>query len=195
MSSQLWWYVARASGIVAWTLTVASIVWGLALSTRALGKKPRAPWLLDLHRFLGGLAVVFVAVHLTGLFFDSYVHFGLSELFVPFASSWKPLPVAWGITGFYVLVAIEITSLLKKHLPNKFWHTIHLGSYLLYVVATIHLLTAGTDATNTPLRLACVVSVGLIVFFSIYRFIGPGRAASVRSARKPVATAGSTTST
>ncbi len=182
MSTQLWWYVARASGIVGWTLAVASIVWGLALSTRALGKKPRAPWLLDLHRFLGGLALVFVAIHLTGLFLDTYTHFGLSELFVPFASSWKPLPVAWGIVGFYVLLAIEVTSLLKKYIPLKFWHTVHLGSYGLYVVATIHLLTAGTDATNTALRLACVASVGLIVFFSIYRFIGPGRAASVRSA-------------
>jgi predicted ferric reductase len=187
---QLWWYVARASGIVGWALAVASIVWGLALSTRALGKKPRAPWLLDLHRFLGGLTVVFVLVHLLGLFLDTYVHFGLAELLVPFASSWKPLPVAWGIVGFYILLAVELTSLVRKHLPVKLWHGIHLASYGLYVVATIHLLTAGTDATNTVLRVACALSVGLITFFSLYRFIGPGRAASVRTVADGVRSAG-----
>ena len=32
--SQLWWYTARAGGIVAWALLAASVVWGLLLSTR-----------------------------------------------------------------------------------------------------------------------------------------------------------------
>ena len=89
-SSQVWWHVARASGIVAWALAAATVLWGLALSTRALGPRPRAPWLLDLHRFLGGLTVVFVAVHLIGLWADSYVTFGYTELFVPMASAWRP---------------------------------------------------------------------------------------------------------
>jgi hypothetical protein len=40
MSSQLWWYTARASGIVAWLVVTAGIVWGLVLSTKALGKRP-----------------------------------------------------------------------------------------------------------------------------------------------------------
>ena len=59
VSSQLFWFTARASGIVAWGLAAASVVWGLALSTRLLGRRPRPGWLLDLHRFLGGLALSF----------------------------------------------------------------------------------------------------------------------------------------
>ena len=32
--NQVWWYSARASGIVAWVLLAASVVWGLILSTK-----------------------------------------------------------------------------------------------------------------------------------------------------------------
>jgi hypothetical protein len=63
MSWQLPWFVARAGGIVAWALTAGSVIWGLLLSTRPLGRRPRPAWLFDLHRFLGGLAVIFTAVH------------------------------------------------------------------------------------------------------------------------------------
>ena len=51
MSSQAFWYAARASGIVAWALAAAAVVWGLALSARVSGQRPRRPWLFDLHRF------------------------------------------------------------------------------------------------------------------------------------------------
>ena len=35
MSGQFWWYVTRASGIVAWLLLTASVLWGIVLSTKA----------------------------------------------------------------------------------------------------------------------------------------------------------------
>jgi hypothetical protein len=57
MTSQGFWYAARAGGIVAWALAPASVVWELALSTHALGRRPRPAGLFDLHRFLGGLAL------------------------------------------------------------------------------------------------------------------------------------------
>jgi len=55
--TQVWWFVARSSGIVAWALSALAVLWGMALSSRALGRRPPAPWLLDVHRFLGGLTV------------------------------------------------------------------------------------------------------------------------------------------
>lgn len=87
MTPPLWWYVAGPSGLVAWALATLAVVWGLALSTRLLGKRPAPAWLLDLHRFLGGLTTVFVAVHIGALVADNYAHFGLGDLLVPMASS------------------------------------------------------------------------------------------------------------
>jgi predicted ferric reductase len=152
VSEQLFWYTARAAGITAWALLSASVLWGLALSTRFMGRRPRRPWLLDLHRYLGGLAVVFTGVHIASIMADSYVHFGLTDVLVPFASSWKPMPVALGIVGLYLLLAVELSSLIRDRLPRNVWHTIHLLSIPLFALTTLHLLLAGTDADNGLLR-------------------------------------------
>ena len=185
-ASKLWWYVSRSAGIVSWTLVALAVLWGLALSTRALGKNPSGPWLLDVHRFLGGISVLFVLIHMFGLFMDTYVPFSLTQLLVPYAKDYKAGAVAWGIVAFYVLLAVEGTSLLRKHLPKRFWHGVHLASYALYAFATIHLLTVGTDRQNPLLRWTVIGSIGVVVFFTAYRIIGPGRAGSIKSsASKP----------
>ncbi|CAB4323957.1 MAG: hypothetical protein F2520_08485 [Actinobacteria bacterium] len=189
-STKVWWYVSRSAGIVGWALCAASVLWGMALSTRALGRKPSAPWLLDLHRFIGGLAVTFVVVHMVSLMLDPFVKFTIGDLLVPFASDqYKPNAVAWGIVATYLLVAVEVTSLLKKRIPLRLWRSVHLTSYALYAFATVHLLTAGTDRFNPVLRWTVLTSVGAVVFFSAYRLIGPGRAASVRSGKRKAASA------
>ena len=114
MDPRIWWYVSRATGFVAWGLAVASILLGLALATRALGPRPPAPWLLALHRWVGGLTVLFTGAHVGAIVADSYVHFGFADVVVPFASSWKPLPVALGIVSAWLLLAIQLTSLQMK---------------------------------------------------------------------------------
>ena len=58
-----WWSVDRAAGLVGWILLTASVILGLALSTRVLGRRARPAWLLDLHRGISALAVAFVGVH------------------------------------------------------------------------------------------------------------------------------------
>ena len=145
MSQHLAWYVARATGIVSWGLLVASMLWGFTYATRLLGRHARPWWMLGVHRFLGALAVVFVFVHVLALVADNYTTFGLADILVPFASSWRSVPVALGVVGFYILVSIEVTSLLQRHLPRNVWRQIHLASYGLFAFATLHALTAGTD--------------------------------------------------
>ena len=50
MNPQFWWHLARSSGIVAWALLTASMIWGLLFTTRLLKGRPTPKWLLDLHR-------------------------------------------------------------------------------------------------------------------------------------------------
>lgn len=164
MKTQLWWFVARASGLVAWGVLSASMLWGLAVTTRLTRTKPPRGWLLDLHRFLGALAVIFTALHLTGLWLDSFVHFGLTELFVPLASSWHPVAVAWGIVALYVLIAVEGSALLMRRLPGDMWRKIHRASFALFVLATIHGLSAGTDTKHHPIAWYAAIVVAIAVF-------------------------------
>jgi DMSO/TMAO reductase YedYZ heme-binding membrane subunit len=162
VTNELWWYTARASGLVSWALLSASMLWGLVLSTKLRPPRIRPNWTLDLHRYLGGLAVIFVGVHLAALVFDSYVGFVLAELLVPFASHWKPTAVAWGVVGLYLLLAVEVSSLARKHLPNRIWRRLHFLAFPLYVVATLHMVTAGTDG-QMVLALLAVAGFGVAI--------------------------------
>ena len=168
-STQLWWYVARAGGLLAYALLALGVVWGLLLSSRVFGKRPRPAWLLDLHRFLGGLAVVFVAVHVSAILLDSYVPFSAVQVLVPFTSSWHPNAVAWGIVGLYLLAAVELTSLLRTRLPQRVWRKVHYLSFPLFLVTTVHTLSAGTDRANPVLRIAVFSVCGLVVLLTALR--------------------------
>jgi len=161
MTQELWWYTVRATGLVAWGLVTAAVVWGLLLSLRQL-PKPRPAWMLDLHRYLGGMTVVFVGLHIASLAADSFVGFDWDDLLVPYASEWRPGAVAWGILAFYLLLAIEATSLLMRRLGRGFWHAIHLFSLVVFVAITIHALSAGADA-DVPFTLAFAVGSSVLV--------------------------------
>lgn len=169
MDSHTWWYLARAGGIVAWGLLAASVMWGLALSTRLLGPRPRPNWMLDLHRFLGGLAVIFTGVHVLGLVLDSYVHFGPVEILIPFTGDYRPTAVAWGIIATYLLIAVEITSLMRKKLSKRAWHLTHMLSFPVFGFATAHGLMAGTDSSNALLWVSMLVVTILVVAMTIAR--------------------------
>jgi DMSO/TMAO reductase YedYZ heme-binding membrane subunit len=165
------WYVARSSGIVAWALVLATIVWGLLLATRVLGRRPAPAWLLSLHRYLGALTVAFVAVHVGAILLDTYTNFGIVDVLVPFTGSWHPVAVAWGIVGMYLLAAVEITSLLRHRLTKRTWHAVHLLSYLLFGVTTVHMLTAGTDVKAVVTSSAAVLLTIAAVFGSVALYV------------------------
>ncbi len=175
MNEQIWWYVARSGGIVAWVLVTLSILWGLALSTKVLGSRSVPVWLLDIHRWFAALAIVFTAIHILALVADSYVHFGWSELFVPMASTYQPAGVAWGIVGFYFLVAVEVTSLIRTRIPRKLWRWIHFSSFIVFALATVHGQQAGTDATNDIYVWVGLVSVQLVLVLTVMRLAAQRR--------------------
>jgi len=152
-----------------WSVATASLVLGLLMSTKAMGKDPGFPWLLDLHRFFSGLAFGFLGLHLVTLWADSYVTFGWTEIFVPFESEWRAGAVAWGILAMYLMAAVEFSSLLKDRLPERLWHGIHLSSFAVLVFGTIHAWQAGSDVHN-PIVLACgLASLTLVVGLVVLR--------------------------
>lgn len=169
MNPKIWWYLARSTGVVAWAVAGLSIVIGLLLSGR-LARRPRPAWQLDLHRFLGGLGVTFLAIHLLALGLDPTVAFGPAALAIPMASSWRPGAVAWGIVAAYALLAVELSSLVTTRLPSRVWRAIHFASYGVWIAGTVHALGAGTDAT--VVRAIAVVGSFVIVNLTAVRIVG-----------------------
>ena len=189
LPDQIWWYVARSGGIVALLLAGRAVVWGLALSTRITRGTPPPSWLLALHRRLGGLAVAFTGVHVGGLLLDDYVDFGPTDVLVPLASEWRPGPVAWGIVSAYLLVAVQISSLLMKRIPRRWWKAIHGSSWVLLWSGLIHGATAGTDAGH-PLYIASMATLTvLVILLTGYRILA-GRRGARAPARAPTVQVG-----
>jgi len=183
MNEQIWWYLARATGIVAWGLLSISVITGLLVSTRLAKRHPTPAWLLDLHRFLAGAAVVFTGLHFVGLVADDYVHFGVADVLVPLASSWRPLAVALGVVALYVLAAVELSSLLMRRLPRAVWRMVHVSSFVLFWIATFHFLLAGTDAPNVVAQWTLDVVMAAVVFLSLVRVLAPRR--DPRTSKRP----------
>jgi len=185
LPSQFWWWVARATGIVAWAFATAAVAWGLALSGR-LGRRRRLPaWILDLHRYLGTLTVAFLVVHLLALVADGYVHFGPREIFVPMGSTWRPGAVTWGVFAMYGIAVVQVTSWGMKRLPRKVWHGIHFSSYAVFVAATVHGALAGADRANPLVQALAVAGVTVVVVLTVLRVLGArGDAPSARPATR-----------
>jgi DMSO/TMAO reductase YedYZ heme-binding membrane subunit len=175
MNPQAWWFVVRASGLVAYALVGTTVIVGLLLSTRLLGRRPPPDWMLDWHRFVGGLGLVFTALHLVGLLLDDYIRFTVVDLLVPFVATWRPVAVAVGIVALYVAVAVQVTSLVRQRMSPRSWRRVHHLSVPLFVLATAHLLLAGTDADH-PLVLLTVggltATIALLLWFRLPAPIG-----------------------
>lgn len=169
MTEQFWWHVTRASGIVAWLMLTAAVIWGVLLSTPAFGTIRRPAWLLDLHRWLGGLTVAFVAVHVAALVADGYVHFGVADVTVPMASDWKPGAVAYGVIAMWLLVAVQATSLAVTRLPRRVWRAVHLTSYLVFWSTSIHAALAGTDRSSSLYQVTAAASIVAVAWAVMYR--------------------------
>jgi len=191
IDTKLTWYAARASGLVTWSLVTASVLWGLALSTRLIRRRGAPAWTLDLHRFLGTLSIAFLAVHIVAIWADSYVHFGPRELFVPMGSQWRPGAVAWGVVAMYLLVAIQLTSWSLHLLPRRTWRAIHLTSFPLFAASTLHGFLAGADNHNIVVQWAALTGTLMLLSLGVVRISSAAR--SPRAARRRLPAASSHT--
>ena len=64
------YYLSRSTGIVAMLLVVAALLWGFLFSSRATGNRLRPNWWLDLHNWLGGIAMIFTIAHIATSYLD-----------------------------------------------------------------------------------------------------------------------------
>lgn len=192
----IWWYITRASALIAWALMTMSVLWGILLSTRVMRRIDNPAWLQDLHRYLGGLTLFMVALHMVSLMLDGWLQFSLAETLVPFATDFKPLAVALGIISFYILVAVQGTSLIMNRLPRKFWKGLHYSSYVALLLVALHAGWSGTDVGSWWYRVLAIVLISVATIAALVRIItgtrtgsstAPARATAGPVSEKPVA--------
>ncbi|MDJ0348901.1 2Fe-2S iron-sulfur cluster-binding protein [Cryobacterium sp. PH29-G1] len=186
----LWWYISRASAMIAWALMTASVLWGILLSTRVLRRVDNPAWLQDLHGYLGGTALVMVGLHMVSLMIDSWLAFTAAEVLVPFATAFKPLPVALGILAFYLLVAVQGSSLMLKRLPRRFWKGLHYASYAALLLVSFHAGFTGTDVGSLWYKIVSLALISIAAVAVTLRIIAGkrGSRSATRTDADPAAT-------
>jgi ferredoxin-NADP reductase/DMSO/TMAO reductase YedYZ heme-binding membrane subunit len=176
----IWWYITRASALIAWVLMTMSVLWGILLSTRVMRKIDNPAWLQDLHRYLGGMTLIMVALHMVSLMLDGWLKFSLAETLVPFATDFKPLPVALGIVAFYLLLAVQGSSLMMNKLPRKFWKGLHYSSYVALLLVSLHAGWTGTDVSSWWYRTLAIVLISVATIAVVVRIVTGTRSSSTQ---------------
>lgn len=161
-SSQWLWYATRSTGIVAFLLLSVTLVLGVAATQRALASRrwPRFAT-QDLHRNVSLLAMAMLLIHIVTTLVDAYVKVGWWSLVVPLTSSYERFGVALGTTGFDVLLAVVVTSLLRTRMSVRTWRLVHWASYVAWPLALLHFVLTGTDASHA--RWGLWLGLGAIV--------------------------------
>ena len=163
-SVQLWWYVTRASGIIAYLLLWFSTVLGLAVTSKFLDRLLDRVFTFDFHEFISLLSLAFVLVHVAVLLVDRYMPYSIWQILVPFISPYRPFWVGVGVIGFYITLLVTVTFYLRSRIGMRTFRLIHILSLAGYLGVTLHGVYAGTD-TALPAMKFLYQSTGLAVLF------------------------------
>lgn len=142
---QIWWFVTRAAGLIAYLLLWFSTVWGLAVPSKLVAPLLEQTYTFDFHQFISLLSIGFTLLHILVLMLDQYLPFSIWQILIPFLSPYRPLWVGTGILSFYIILLVTITFYLRSRIGMPAFRVIHILSLAGYLGATLHGLFAGTD--------------------------------------------------
>jgi predicted ferric reductase len=167
-SVQIWWYVTRASGIIAYLLLWFSTILGLAVTSKYLDGMLDRLFTYDFHEFISLLSVGFTLVHVGVLMLDLYLPYSLAQILVPFISPYRPFWVGVGVISFYVILLVTITFYLRNKIGRRAFRAIHVLSLLGYIGVTLHGYFSGTDTALPSMQILYEISGLAVLFLTVY---------------------------
>lgn len=164
------WYLTRATGLV--TLVLLSAVVALGIATTGDWERHHWPRFLTqgLHRNLSLLSLWFLFLHVGTTVVDGYVPIGWANAVVPFTSPYHRLWLGLGAVSCDLLLAVLLTSVVRRHLRPGTWRGVHWLAYASWPVALMHGIGTGTDATTTVLRVTAASCMLLVAATVLWRF-------------------------
>jgi predicted ferric reductase len=169
---RVFWYLSRATAIVAYLILWLSMVLGLLMSTRLIKNWPGFPPSNNLHKFFAIFGLSLGVLHGLLLLGDQFMNFTLAQILIPFANTtYRPAWVGFGQISLYLWGLIVLSFYLRKKIGQKTWRALHVLTFLTYASVFIHGITSGTDS-GTVLMQAVYWVTGL-VFLSllVYRLL------------------------
>ena len=164
------WYLSRASGVIAYTLFWLAVVFGLLLST-LLGKHFNMARVFALHQYLSLIAVGFAAFHAGILLADNFLNLNLWQILLPFGFQTERVGVALGQLGFWLLFICAFSFYIKKYIGQSVWRWLHFLTFMAYMFISIHVFMVGSDSRALPLLLFYAASQTTVFVLMTYRLV------------------------
>ena len=157
------WYLTRGSGVAALLLLTATTLLGVLSAGRWRSERWPRFAVAALHRNLTLVGLAFIGIHVGTTIADGYAPIGIKDVFVPFMSQYRPVWLGFGALTLDLLLAIVISSALRKHIGYRTWRVLHWGAYAAWPLALAHGIGEGTDTGRswmTAVTLACLAAAG-----------------------------------
>jgi sulfoxide reductase heme-binding subunit YedZ len=174
------WYATRGTGAVTLVLLTISVVLGIGevRAWRPAGA-PRFA-VAALHRTVSLLAVALLAVHVLTTMLDPFPHIGALNAVIPFQTTYRPHWLGLGTIASDLLLALVVTSLVRRRLGFRVWRGVHWFAYACWPVALLHGIGAGSDTQATWMLAITLGCVGSVVVAVGARLAAPGTPQPVR---------------
>ncbi|HEX5621048.1 MAG TPA: ferric reductase-like transmembrane domain-containing protein [Solirubrobacteraceae bacterium] len=168
------WYLTRGTGLVTLLLLTASVVLGILQVRRWTPAGSPRFVVVSLHRAVSLLVVALLAVHVLTAVLDSFAPISLVDAVVPFAGRYRPLWLGLGALALDLLVALTVTSLLRRRLGLGAWRAVHWLAYVCWPVALLHGWGTGTDTRSTVMLVITVACAAGVLGAITWRVAGTG---------------------
>jgi sulfoxide reductase heme-binding subunit YedZ len=166
------WAVSRASGLAAFATLSASVILGLAISTKASDGVLGRPFVFAMHQFLAVASLALMAVHAGSLLFDSFLPFSPQALVVPFVSNYRPVAVSAGVIAAWLAAITTASFWVRARIGARTWRRLHYLTFGAYLLALLHGVTAGTDTYLSAVYWGYLVSAGAVAALTVLRITG-----------------------
>lgn len=168
-TTQLYWFVGRGSGIVAYLLLTASVVLGIALSRRWHSASWPRLVVHEAHRWATLTFYLFLVVHVLMMLLDPYIRFSVTDVLVPFTSGYRTLWLSFGIIGAELALAIGASVWVRSRIGYRAWHVLHGLAYPIFAISLMHSIGTGSDTGTVWATLLYGGSVVAVSAATIWR--------------------------
>lgn len=168
---QIWWYVTRSAGIIAYLLLWFSTILGLAVTSKYMDIMLDRLFTYDFHQFISLLSVGFLLVHMLVLLIDRYLPYSVAQILIPFISPYRPFWVGIGVIAFYLIVLVTVTFYIKRRIGMRSFRIIHYLSLAGFLGGLLHGYFSGTDTALPSMRFVYYATGLSVLFFTIYWLI------------------------
>jgi len=166
------WYLSRASALVAYVLLWFSMVTGVGVTNKLSARWPGLAKANELHQYFSILGIAFGLFHGLILMGDHYMNFSLVQILLPFSTtSYRPLTVGLGQLALYTWAVILGSFYVRRKIGSKVWRGIHYASYFTFISVLIHSIFSGTDAGSPWVVWLYWITGASVLFLTIYRIL------------------------